>query len=218
LSCRGPLPCCQPRICSSTFTCWLMTRSAPVPSPLPPGRARRRAAATPSCWPSRWCGICRGAAARPGSWPRWRGTGRTYSPSCRITARRTGGSADCGARSSNCWRRAALPVKHTSRVRGADQWTGPGNDLAARFGRCHRSSGGTLPAMAAKRGRAPASRRAAIRTSAGVRTLTTTAWARAALDHHRGRAPRKPSHEMAATRARHWRATASERRQCCLSR
>jgi Transposase DDE domain len=30
---------------------------------------------------------------------------------------------------------SALPVKHTSRVRGADQWTGPGNDLAARFGR-----------------------------------------------------------------------------------
>ena len=29
----------------------------------------------------------------------------------------------------------ALPVKHTSRVRGPDQWTGPGNDLAARFGR-----------------------------------------------------------------------------------
>jgi hypothetical protein len=29
----------------------------------------------------------------------------------------------------------ALPVKHTSRVRGADRWTGPGNDLAARFGR-----------------------------------------------------------------------------------
>ena len=29
----------------------------------------------------------------------------------------------------------AIPVKHTSRVRGADQWTGPGNDLAARFGR-----------------------------------------------------------------------------------
>jgi len=29
----------------------------------------------------------------------------------------------------------ALPVKHTSRVRGADGWTGPGNDLAARFGR-----------------------------------------------------------------------------------
>jgi hypothetical protein len=29
----------------------------------------------------------------------------------------------------------ALPVKHTSRVRGADQRTGPGNNLAARFGR-----------------------------------------------------------------------------------
>ena len=29
----------------------------------------------------------------------------------------------------------ALPVKHCSRVRGADGWTGPGNDLAARFGR-----------------------------------------------------------------------------------
>jgi hypothetical protein len=30
---------------------------------------------------------------------------------------------------------SALPVRHTSRVRGPDQWTGPGNDLAARFGR-----------------------------------------------------------------------------------
>jgi hypothetical protein len=29
----------------------------------------------------------------------------------------------------------ALPVKHTSRVRGPDGWTGPGNDLPARFGR-----------------------------------------------------------------------------------
>ena len=29
----------------------------------------------------------------------------------------------------------ALPVKHPSRVRGADGWTGPGNDLPARFGR-----------------------------------------------------------------------------------
>ena len=29
----------------------------------------------------------------------------------------------------------ALPVKHCSRVRGPDGWTGPGNDLAARFGR-----------------------------------------------------------------------------------
>jgi DDE family transposase len=30
---------------------------------------------------------------------------------------------------------SALPVKHTSRVRGSDGWTGPGNGLAARFGR-----------------------------------------------------------------------------------
>ena len=30
---------------------------------------------------------------------------------------------------------SALPVKHPSRIRGPDQWTGPGNDLAARFGR-----------------------------------------------------------------------------------
>jgi hypothetical protein len=30
---------------------------------------------------------------------------------------------------------SALPAKHPSRVRGPDQWTGPGNDLAARFGR-----------------------------------------------------------------------------------
>jgi hypothetical protein len=30
---------------------------------------------------------------------------------------------------------SALPVKHPSRVRGADGWAGPGNGLAARFGR-----------------------------------------------------------------------------------
>jgi hypothetical protein len=30
---------------------------------------------------------------------------------------------------------SALPVKHPSRVRSPDQWTGPGKDLAARFGR-----------------------------------------------------------------------------------
>jgi hypothetical protein len=51
---------------------------------------------------------------------------------------------------------------------------------------CHRSSGCTMPTRAASRGRAPASRRAAIRISAGVRTLTTTAWAQAALDDRRG--------------------------------
>ena len=51
---------------------------------------------------------------------------------------------------------------------------------------CHRSSRCTMPATAARWGRAPASRRAAISTSAAVRTLTTPAWARAALDDHRG--------------------------------
>jgi hypothetical protein len=30
---------------------------------------------------------------------------------------------------------SALPVKHASRVRGPDGWTGPGTELAARFGR-----------------------------------------------------------------------------------
>ena len=30
---------------------------------------------------------------------------------------------------------SALPVKHASRVRGPESWNGPGNDLAARFGR-----------------------------------------------------------------------------------
>lgn len=30
---------------------------------------------------------------------------------------------------------SAIPVRHASRVRGPDQWTGPGNDLTARFGR-----------------------------------------------------------------------------------
>jgi hypothetical protein len=30
---------------------------------------------------------------------------------------------------------SVLRVKHPSRVRGPDQWTGPGNDLAARFSR-----------------------------------------------------------------------------------
>ena len=48
-----------------------------------------------------------GGAARPGSWPRWRGTGRTCTRGCRIKARPTGGSAGCGAPSSRygrCWR------------------------------------------------------------------------------------------------------------------
>ena len=51
---------------------------------------------------------------------------------------------------------------------------------------CHRSSRCTMPATAARWGRAPASRRAAISISARVRTLTPTAWARATLDDHPG--------------------------------
>ena len=83
---------------------------------------------------------------------------------------------------------------------------------------CHRSSIFTMPATAARWGRAPASRRAAIRTSAGVRTLTTPGWARAALDDHRGRGPRKASHATAIASACHRRATASGRRKCRISR
>src|SRR5216683_898030 len=43
-----------------------------------------------------------------------------------------------------------------------------------------------MPATAARWGRVPGSRRAAIRISAGVRTLTTTAWTRVAVDDYRG--------------------------------
>jgi hypothetical protein len=44
-------------------------------------------------------------------------------------------------------------------------------------------------ATAARWGRAPASRRAAIRISAGVRTVTMTAWARAVPGDHRDGRP-----------------------------
>ena len=45
-----------------------------------------------------------------------------------------------------------------------------------------------MPATAASCGRAPASRRAAINVSAGVRTLTTTAWAHAEPDDYQAKA------------------------------
>jgi len=51
---------------------------------------------------------------------------------------------------------------------------------------CHKCSWCTMPATAIRWGRAPASRRAAISTSAGMSTLTTTAWACAALHDQRG--------------------------------
>ena len=52
---------------------------------------------------------------------------------------------------------------------------------------CHRSSGCTMPATAARCGGAPASRRATINVSAWVRTLTTTAWAHMVLNDTRPR-------------------------------
>jgi hypothetical protein len=50
----------------------------------------------------------------------------------------------------------------------------------------HELLAGQMPATATRCGRAPASRRAALRISAGVRTPTTTAWTRVTLDGHRG--------------------------------
>ena len=38
---------------------------------------------------------------------------------------------------------SAIKVKHTSRVRGADQWTGPGNDLAAGSAATPRTQNGS---------------------------------------------------------------------------
>ena len=104
----------------------------------------------PSCWRSPRSGTCSAGAARQASWPRWPGTGATCSRTCRTKARPTAGPAGCGAHSSSSGPRSrygcpeddcqqvdttALPVRHPSRVRGPDGWTGPGNDLAARFGR-----------------------------------------------------------------------------------
>ena len=51
----------------------------------------------------------------------------------RTTARRLGGSR--ARRPVQQIDTSALPVKHPSRVRGPDQWAGPGNSLAARSGR-----------------------------------------------------------------------------------
>jgi hypothetical protein len=79
-----------------------------------------------------------------GSWPKWRGAGRTCPRGCRIKARRTGGSAGCGARSSSgqrCWRLGCLPMtasrsipprrsQNTPPGSAADGWTGLDNDRA----------------------------------------------------------------------------------------
>jgi Transposase DDE domain len=105
---------------------------------------------TQSCWPSPWSGTCWAGEASPASWPRWPGTGATLFPALPHQSeanRRTRWlwgafeqfRATLAARlpEDDCQQvdASALPVKHASRVRGPDQWTGPGNDLAARFGR-----------------------------------------------------------------------------------
>src|SRR5258706_8711665 len=89
------------------------------------------------------------AAARPGSWRGWRATGPTCPRCCRVRAspprraRWLWGAFEqvrvlLAARlpEDDCQQAgtSAIPVKHTSRVRGPDGWTGP-NGLAARFGR-----------------------------------------------------------------------------------
>jgi hypothetical protein len=89
-----------------------------------------------------------GRRSEAGFWPRWRATGATCSRFCRTKASSIAVSAGCGGRSQvramlaaglpedGCQQvdTSALRVKHTSRVRGPDGWTGPGG-LAARFGR-----------------------------------------------------------------------------------
>ena len=100
-----------------------------------------------SCWPSRWWHLLGGAARRV--FGEVAGTGRTCSqlPHQSEANRRIRWlwgafeqlRAMLAARlpTDDCQQidTTALPVKHTSRVRGPDGWTGPGNDLAARFGR-----------------------------------------------------------------------------------
>jgi hypothetical protein len=76
------------------------------------------------------------------------------------------------------------------RISQPSRWTS--SPVSSSRHNCHRSSRCTTPARAARWGRAPASRRAAIRTSAGVRTLTPTAWAWATLADHRDGATGQP--------------------------
>ena len=113
-----------------------------------PGPAAPPAAPTRRSWRSPRCACCSAAAARPGSSPRWPATGRPCSRYCRTkasspAARWLWGAfeqfrAALAARlpEDDCQQidTSALPVKHASRVRGPDGWTGP-NGLHARFGR-----------------------------------------------------------------------------------
>ena len=116
---------------------------------IPARPGRRPAAPTRRSWRSPRCACCWAAAARPGSSPRWPATGRTCSRYCRTKARLNRRArwlwgafeqfrAALAARlpEDDCQQidTSALPVKHASRVRGPDGWTGP-NGLHARFGR-----------------------------------------------------------------------------------
>jgi hypothetical protein len=89
------------------------------------------------------------------------------------------------------WPRGSSPVRGVARddanqqsrdIRAADADVDAGQPIAAQLPQvllsCDASHGSQVRSC-------PASRRAAISTSAAVRTLTTTAWARAALDDHR---------------------------------
>ena len=116
---------------------------------IPAPRAPNRPAATPSCSPSRWCATC--WAGERGRIP-GRGGPRLGAPVPAAAAPKRGEPADplavgriravpgdaggpAARRRLPAGRHLRAAGQHTSRVRGPDQWTGPGNDLAARFGR-----------------------------------------------------------------------------------
>ena len=145
----------------------------------------------------RQCGRRSPACARPtrcGPWPA--GTARSPSAADQREPRRS----RCDQAGDHApWNRLAASQRPS---RGVASTTTPNqrpriSQLPARTSTpvsssrhsCHRSPGCAMPARAARCGRAPASRRAAISVSPGVRTLTTTACADVALDdHHDGEA------------------------------
>jgi hypothetical protein len=102
----------------------------------------------PSCWPSRWSGTCSAGAASRGSWP---SGPRLGSPVPRTAAPERGqpshplalGSIRAAQACHRCPAARGRPAGRYQRAAGEapvpgprpDQWTGPGNDLAARFGR-----------------------------------------------------------------------------------
>ena len=136
-------------ICSSTCTCWSMTQSAPGPSPLRPGRdqrglhrrrllgialvrhllGRRSEAGFLAEVVRDWAHLFPRLPHQSEANRRIRWLWGAFEQLRAMLAARLP-EDDCQQIDTS-----ALPVKHTSRVRGPDGWTGPGNDLAARFGR-----------------------------------------------------------------------------------